>query len=147
VQFSKCDNGVHIFNVNLKFCKLITITMHFKGVPVKPDIVISSQDTVHYAGDVITCSAAGYPPADYVWSDVNNSSIRVNGSVFFITTSMIGMTFTLQCIAKCTVNGMTYNFSSTPTHFTVAYGKFGGCESCLFIIMTLLNKTCSSLTL
>jgi len=120
--------------------------MHFECVSVKSDIIISPQDTVHYAGDVITCSAAGYPPTNYVWSDVNNLSIRVNGSVFFITTSMIGMTFTLQCNATCTVNGITYSFSSTPTHFTVANGEFGGCESCLFIIMTRFTKTRSIFT-
>jgi len=120
--------------------------MRFECVSVKRDVIISPQDTVHYAGDVITCSVAGYPPANYVWSDVNNSSIQVNGSVFFITTSMIGMNFTLQCIATCTVNGITYSFISTPTQFTVAYGKFGGCESCLFIVITYFTKTCLTLT-
>jgi len=121
--------------------------MHFECVSVKPsDISISPQDTVHYAGDVIMCSAAGYPPADFVWSDVNNSSIRVNGSVFSITTSMIGVSFTLQCNATYIVNGITYSFGSTLIHFTVACGEFGGCESCLFVIITHFTKICSILT-
>jgi hypothetical protein len=92
-------------------------------VPVT-DIYISSKDAVHYAGHVITCRAISYPQATYVWFDANNSSIRVNGSVFNITSDMVGANYTLQCNATNTVNGATYSISSTRVDFYVASGEF-----------------------
>jgi hypothetical protein len=97
-------------------CKCVVL------VPVE-NIKVRPQQYTHYVGDVINCSADGYPVPTYVWTELSNKITSVNGSSLTINESMIGSSYTFQCMASNFINDNNYTKESIIS-FIVVSGYF-----------------------
>lgn len=88
----------------------------FRSVPVN-NLIVTSQDITYYAGEVINCTADGYPSPTYIWIDLNNTWSSVNGSSLYVTESMVGSNYTLLCIATNDFDGRRYTANTTISFF------------------------------
>lgn len=86
-------------------CKCVVL-VSVENIKVRP------QQYTHYVGDVINCTADGYPVPTYVWTELSNKITSVNGSSLTINESMIGSSYTFQCMASNSINDKNYTEES-----------------------------------
>lgn len=82
------------------------------------EVTVSPQDGAVFAGDVLTCSANGYPPPSFRWTNLR-TNVSFDGPTLLVTSDDDQLNY--RCTAYNTIQGV--NCSIYTTIDTQVYGS------------------------